>query len=187
MNALNLFQLDPKRKIKVKLDRDHRIMYVNKYFGEVTQYKLHEVLTEDFFELIFDTSESIVKLIKSKVNKDGGSFFIMRGKNRNGSRTFWGIGRSYIVDNILNIEIKMISDLSIEKISELFQNLFEIERNTNIQVADLYLEGFLEEIGMDYSDFSLRVAGISESKAEKYFHIDIDDNEFRKKRKRFWF
>ena len=51
----NCLQLNIAKKIKIKIDKDFLILYVNDYFAEVSGFKISEVIFNNF-DAILDAS-----------------------------------------------------------------------------------------------------------------------------------
>ncbi len=183
----NCIQLEPTRKIKIRVDNQGRVMYVNNYLTEFTGYKVHELILKDF-SILFDIDMPKMALDKliELVENEPKAFFIYKGKTKSGE-CYWGLLKSTqrIVDNELtgyNFEIKMLPAVSISKIDKLFDIIREIENNAGLDAANKYFEGYLEEKGMSFNDFIFDVTEINEKKADQYFSIDADNEVVKKKK-----
>ncbi len=184
-------QLDVTRKLKIKLDKENHIVYVNNYFSEVTGFKISDIIMKDFAFIVdpsmprihLDTFEELAK------TKDS-FYFIFKGVNKDGS-CYWSfakISRRYneAGENVgWLIEGKMLPEPAVAKITKLFEVLKEIENNAGVEAAKKYFEGFLEEKNMDFNEFVLAIAGVTEKKALQYF--EIDEDAVVKKKKKGWF
>ncbi len=186
----NCIQLNAAKKMKIKLDVNGKIMYVNNYFTEVTNYKVHELILKEFNILL---SEDMPKFAQEYVldiaEENPQNYFIIKGNTKNGD-CFWGFVR---ISQELNdsgeikgylLEIKMLPTATIEKISKLYEVLKEIENNAGTKAAEKYFNGYLEEKGYSLSDFVMSVTDVNKKQASKYFEIDEDAQP---KKKKGWF
>ena len=184
-------QLDPERKFKIRVDNNGKILFVNKYFTEFTGYKIHELILKDFSKLFdSDMPKMALQLLIQEIELQPVTYFIYKGVNNDGS-CYWALLRStqnITAQNELdgyNFEVKLLPQVSIEKIDRIYDIVREIEKNAGLDAAVKYFEGYLEEKNMKFKDFILDATKISEKKAKEYFAIDIDSTE--KKKKRSWF
>ncbi len=183
-------QLDPQRKLKIRIDHKGRIMFINNYFTEFTGYKVHELILKDF-SILFDNDTPKMTLDKllEIIDLTPTAYFIYKGKTSTGD-CYWGILRSTqrISNNEIdgyNLDVKMLPPVSVSKIERLFDIIREIENNAGLEAANKYFEGYLEEKGLSFNDFIFDVTEINDKKAEQYFSIDIDD--VKKTKKKGWF
>jgi len=187
----NCLQLDPARKFKIRVNPDGKILYVNNYFTEFTGYKVHELILKDF-SILFDSDlpkmamDNILHMIEGQDK----AYFFYKGKTKDGD-CYWGFVRSTQHYNDegdfkgYRFEVKMLPQVSINKIDNLMDILREIENNAGIDAAKKYFEGYVEEKGLDYNNFILDVVEITQKKADEYFSIDVDEET--KKKKKGWF
>jgi hypothetical protein len=183
-------QLDASKKIKIKLDKEGRILYVNNYFTELTKFKVHELILKDFeYLLSSDVPKLAKKIIYKLADQYNEFYFILKGKIV-GEDCFWSLVKfmnQYDVEGNLKgylVEMKMLPIATIEKIDNLYDILREIENNAGLEVAQKYFNGYLEERGFTFKDFIFNIVEIDEKKADKYFAIDIDA---KPKKKKGWF
>jgi len=190
-SSKNCIQLNAAKKMKIKLDTNGKIMYVNNYFTEVTNFKVHELILKEFINLL---SEDMPKFAQEYVldfaQEYPVGYFIIKG-NVKGGDCYWGVARISQELNEMNevkgylLEIKMLPSTTIDKIDKLYEVLKEIENNAGMKAAEKYFNGYLEEKGYTLNDFVLNVTEINEKQAGKYFEIDEDAKP--KKKKKGWF
>ena len=190
-NVKNCIQLDATRKMKIKLDPAGNILYVNSYFTEVTNLKVHELILQDFNKILDEDMPAFtIKKIMSNLSEKPKSYFILKGKTKD-NNCFWGYVRATqeFKDNGelkgYLLEIKMLPFAAIEKIGHLYEILKEIGNNAGLAAAEKYLDGYLEDRNMDLDSFIFNITGTNEKKVEKYFEIDVDAEPVKKKKS--WF
>ncbi len=183
--------LDVAKKIKIKIDEDFRIQYVNNYFTEISGFKVSEIILQRL-ESIFDTSmpKITLDLFNESTNNYSKFYFIIKGKIKN-NNCYWSFIRvTQRFDNNNEftgylLEGKLLPTATVQKIEKMFAILTEIENNAGKEAAMKYLNGYLEEKNMNFNEFVLAIAEVNEKKAEKYF--EIDEDTAIKKKKRSWF
>jgi PAS domain S-box-containing protein len=189
-NNKTCIPLDLSRKFKFKVDLDGKIQYFNKYFSEFTGYSIAELILKDFSNLFDeDMPKSSFDLLLQELEENPKSYFVYKGKTKNGN-CYWGLLRSTqrVSGNELkgyDLEVKLLPQTSVNTFENLYSIVNEIEKNVGTKAGLKYLEGFLEEKNISFKDFVLQANDINEKKADKYFSIDVDDNE--KKKKKSWF
>ncbi len=183
-------QLDPGKKMKIKIDTNGNVLYVNNYFTEVTNLKITDVILKDLSTLFdSDMPKMAGKLILDELQNNN-SYLIFKGRT-NDNGCYWGFVKSSVEYNNFNevkgylLEIKMLPFKAISKIEKLYDILKEIENNAGVSAAEKYFYGFIEDKGMSVDNFIFNIAEVSEKQAEKYF--DIDEDAPTKKKKRSWF
>ncbi len=186
----NCISLDPARKFKFKVDLKGRIQYFNPYFTEFTGYKISEKILKDFSSIFEDnTPVTSFELLLNEIKTNPKSYFTYKGKTKSGD-CYWGFLKSTqrLSDNNELIGYDMEVKLLPSNATSIFENMYsiisEIEKNAGKNAAKKYLEGYLEDKGMNFKDFVLKSVDIDEKKAEKYFSID-EDKETKKKKS--WF
>ena len=191
-NNKDCLQLDIAKKIKIKIDNNNRILYVNDYFTQISGFKVSEIILKNF-DTIFDVSMPKIAMdVFKKATEDFLKFyFIIKGKTKNFG-CFWSFLK---VTQRLNekqeftgylLEGKLLPTVAIQKIDKLHNIIFEIEKNAGKEAALKYFNGYLEEKGVDFNEFILAITEVDEKKAKKYFEID-EDAMAPKKKKRSWF
>jgi len=183
-------QLNPGKKIKIKIDTNGNVLYVNNYFSQVTQLNISDVILKDlsnFFD--YNMPKMASKLIFEELQKND-SYIIYKGHVK-GNGCYWGFVKSTTEYNNQNeikgylLEVKMLPLKAISKIEKLYDILNEIEKNAGVSAAEKYFYGFIEDKGMTLENFIFNIAEVNEKQAEKYFQIDEDAPE--KKKKKSWF
>ncbi len=185
-------QLDIAKKIKIKIDDNNRILYVNDYFTNITGYKVSDIILKEL-QTILDTSmpKMTVNKLEDIENQFEHSYFIFKGRTKDGD-CYWSFAKITQRFNAQNefegylIEGKTAPVAAVQKVSKLYAVLKEIEDNAGIDASVKYFNGFIEEKGLNFNEFILALAQVNEKKAEKYFEID-EDALAPKKKKRGWF
>lgn len=189
-NSKTCIQLDPNRKIRIKLDTNANILFVNNYFSEVSKMKISEIILKDMTSIFDEDMPKIgTKFILENLNKNEKNYFILKLKVKGGN-CFWALTRgtqefddkSYLKGFLL--EGKMLPTGAIVKIKKLYEIINEIEKNVGDKAAEKYLNGYLEEQNVSLNDLVFNMCEIDEKKAEKYFEIDEDKVI---KKKKGWF
>jgi len=189
-NLKTCIQLDPNRKIRIKLDVNANILFVNNYFSEITKFKVSEIILKDFTSILDEEMPKIAaKVILDGLNKNKKSYQILKIKAKD-SECFWSLVRgtqefdneSYLKGFLL--EGKMLPSTAIERINKLHEVINEIEKNVGDKAAEKYLNGYLEEKNVSFNELILKMCEIDDKKADKYFEIDEDKVV---KKKKGWF
>jgi hypothetical protein len=183
-------QLDPGKKMKIKVNTDGNILYVNNYFTELTKLSISEVILKDLSVIFdYDMPKIAGKLIFENIQKNN-VYLIIKGRIKDNT-CYWGFVKSTIEYNEYNevkayvLEVKMLPTKAISKMDKLYDILKEIENNAGVSAAEKYLKGYIEDKGLTIENFILNVTEVNEKDAEKYFEIDEDAPI--KKKKRSWF
>ena len=187
------FQLDVTKKIKIKIDENFRILYVNDYYTEISGFKVSEIILKPFDSILDATMPKITMDLFEKTTDDFSKFyFVIKGKIKN-NNCFWSFIKVTRMFNKYQefsgylLEGKLLPSNAIQQIEKMFSILTEIENNAGKDAALKYINGYLEEKNMNFNDFVLAIAEVNEKKAEKYFEIDVDASTGKKKKKRSWF
>jgi hypothetical protein len=183
-------QLNPGKKMKIKVNADGNILYVNNYFTELTKLSISEVILKDLSVIFdYDMPKIAGKLIFENIQKNN-VYLIIKGRIKDNT-CYWGFVKSTIEYNEYNevkayvLEVKMLPTKAISKMDKLYDILKEIENNAGVSAAEKYLKGYIEDKGLTIENFILNVTEVNEKDAEKYFEIDEDAPV--KKKKRSWF
>ncbi len=184
----NCIQLDATRKMKIKLDPNGNILYINHYFTEVTGFKAHELILQEFSKILSEDMPAFAqnKILDIALENDK-NYFIIKGITKDGN-CYWGFVRSvqeYNEDNTLKdilLEIKMLPLSAIDKVSNLYDILREINNNAGMVAAEKYFDGYLEDRNLDLKSYILAITETNEKKIDKYFAIDVDAQPVKKKK-----
>jgi len=183
-------QLDPGKKMKIKVDTNGNVLYVNNYFTEITNLKITDVILKDLSTLFdSDMPKMAGKLVLDELQNNN-SYLIFKGRT-NDNGCYWGFLRTTVEYNNFNevkgylLEVKMLPFNAIAKIEKLYDILREIENNAGVSAAEKYFYGYIEDKGMTVDNFIFNIAEVNQKQAEKYFDIDVDSPA--KKKKRSWF
>lgn len=188
----NCLQLDVAKKIKVKIDKNFRILYINNYFTEISGFKVSEIILKNFETLLYPSMPKLTTDLFSKsINEYSKFFFIFKGKTKDDG-CYWSFIKVTQRFNKNNefagylLEGKLLPAAAVQKVEKIFHTLSEIENNAGKEAALNYYNGYLEEKNMDFNEFILDIVEVNVKKAEKYFEID-EDAIAPKKKKRSWF
>ncbi len=171
-------QLSVYDTLKVRLNEQGRIIFADDAFLKFTGLSIDDLVGEPFkvlFEKDFQEGGYDQMIFPYMVQKKK-FYFLMSGRMKDG-KCYWGIVRSsqYYTKGSQQpkflIEIKMLPEQSAEMVADLFGKLIEIKRNAGAEYAIKYFQGYLEENGMNFENFALKVLGIKEKKLDKYFQI----------------
>jgi len=185
-------QLDIAKKIKIKIDDRFRILYINDYFTNVSNFKVSDIILKDLNTILAPSMPKItLDLLEKSANEFQKFYAILKGKTKDGGCywTFIRITQRFNQDKSFAgylLEGKTLPSVAVSKIEKLFSILSEIENNAGKEAALKYFNGYLEEKGVNFNEFILAITEVNEKKADKYFEID-EDALATKKKKRSWF
>ncbi len=149
-------ELDPKRYIVSETDEKGRITFCNDYFVEVAGYSKEELIGKPHsiirhpdmpkvvFKLLWETIQQGINIntVVKNLAKDGRYYWIFTEfESRRDTDTGKIIG--------YHAARKSISKFVIEVVAELYQELLEIEKNSDVKKSEEYLNIFLKEQGDD--------------------------------------
>ncbi|SHO81233.1 SIGNAL-TRANSDUCTION SENSOR PROTEIN-PAS/PAC domain [hydrothermal vent metagenome] len=157
-------QLDPKKYIVSKTDTDGIIEYANDYFIEISGYSMAELMESPHNILRHpDMPKTIFKMLWDRLN-DGQEIVVLIKNRAKDGRYYWVV--TEFESNFDKITNKPISHTAyrkgatakmVEEIEPLYKKLLEIEESLNIEDAQKYLVGYLEERGKSYDEYIKKV------------------------------
>jgi len=153
--------LDPDKVMISKLTPEGQIDFVNDYFVEITGYEVHEIVGKTFEDSKHaDVPMTIFNLMMDHLSDNKNLHIVLKDQAKDG-RYYW-----YITDfeTKLDKEGNKISTSSkrvaaprsvIPEFDKLYKKILKIEQNTSLETAKIYFDGFLEEKGMSFNDYTL--------------------------------
>jgi hypothetical protein len=187
-NSKKCFPLDIEKKMKISIDTNGKIIFLNDYFLEFTDYNISELVLKDITEIMDEEMPiSIQNKLLELTDQYDEFYFIIKGQTKNNT-CYWGftkvtprVNQSNVLSGHI-IEVKTLPSVAIENTKKLFEILKEIENNAGIEAANKYLEGWLEEKHLDFYNFILKMVQVNEKNANKYFELGNQS-----KKKKSWF
>ncbi len=167
--------LDPTRVIMSKTDPKGIIEYANDYFVEISGYEDYELMGQphniirhpDMPKVIFKElwrrlakGENIHALVKNRA-KDGRYYWVLTDfetkYNEQGEIVSYYARR------------KAAPSHAVFQIEKLYKTLLSIEKTQSVNVSERYFFGLLEEKGMNYDQFILKILGVKEEDLNSYY------------------
>lgn len=154
-------KLDPDKAMVCKLDPEGKIDFVNDYFVEITGYEVYEIVGKNIEDLKkADLPMTIFNLVMEHLTNQKNLHIIVKDQAKDG-RYYW-----YITDFNAKLDKKgnTISITSnrtaaprsiIPEFDELYQKILKIEQHSSLETAKIFFEGFLEEKGMSFNDYTV--------------------------------
>ncbi len=181
--------LDPRRTIISKTDPKGIIEYANDYFIEISGYEEFELMGQPHSIIRHpDMPKVIFKLLWSKLKKGENIHALIKNRTKNGNY-YWVI-TNFDIRYDDNGEIiayyaqrKAAPDFAVYQIEKLYKTLRSIERAQGVGVAEKYLNGFLEERGLDYNEYVYNLLTIKKSEVKDYFDMSDTSRKAKKKKK----
>ena len=156
-------KLDPDKAMICKLTPEGQIDFVNDYFVEVTGYDVHEIVgkTVESFKHA-DLPMTIFNVVMEHLSNQKNLHIVLKDQAKDG-RYYW-----YITDfeTKLDKEGNTISTSSkrtaaprsvIPEFDQLYKKILKIEQHASLETAKTYFDGFLEEKGMSFNDYTLHL------------------------------
>ena len=183
----NEIKLDPYKTIMSKTDRKGIIEYANDYFVEISGYKEWELMGQPHNILRHpDMPKVIFKTLWDKLNQAQPTIAIVKNLAKDGS--FYWVVADFIskTDEEGNIKAhyarrKAIPEEVKAKISEFYTTLLNIEKKSGMEASQVYLEAYLDDIGMDYETFIHHLFGLSQEDLHAYMTSEISDESLESK------
>lgn len=152
--------LDPKRYIVSKTDPKGLITYGNDYFVEISGYKEAELINQPHNMIRHpDMPKVVFKLMWDRIQSVQPIMAVVKNLAKDG-RYYWVITEFESKQDKLTNEItgytafrKSASKDVVKMIEPLYKKLLEIEKYSDVDAAEKYLVGFLEEKGLSYDEF----------------------------------
>ena len=167
LNALDYF--------KIRLDNKGRIIFVDDAYLEFTGFDIADLILEPFHKLMF-LGDNVFFRIFTKNVLDGESRYFIALMRKNNGRCFWALLKSTKYEHSGGtyrylIEIKMLPIASVEKIKNIADSVLKIEEEVGIDYAEKYFDGFLEDKGINFTDFVYQLLETGPKQLEKYFKL----------------
>ncbi len=168
--------LNPKKYLVSKTDIDGIIEYGNDYFIEVSGYSETELIGKPHSILRHpDMPKVIFKIMWERIQEGGNFLAIIKNKAKDG-RYYWIYTDFEInLDKVTNKPIsylayrQAITDKIIAQIEPLYKKLVELEKSSDIDTAQKYFIGYLEEKGKSYDEYIEELIGKNQGMAKKFF------------------
>lgn len=166
MNDLNLtpndreVRLEPGQDIISKYSADLLLEYINEYFEEFSGFKIHDELGNSFDSVKhYDMPQTILNIIDQHIVDKKNINLIIKNEIKDG-RFYWFLTDFKFKineDESLNSMVfyrKSPSRIAIPVLDNLYKKLIDIEKHVSMEVAEKYLEGFLEEKKMSFKEYT---------------------------------
>jgi PAS domain S-box-containing protein len=181
--------LDPTRTIISKTDPKGIIEYANDYFMEVSGYEEYELMGQPHSIIRHpDMPKVVFKLLWSKLKKGENIHALVKNRTKDGN-FYWVITNFETkYDDEGNIiayyaQRKAAPDFAVYKIEKLYKTLRAIEQAQGMSVAEKYLNGYLEERGLDYNQLVYNLLTLKSDDVKEYFHTGNQSKRVSKKKK----
>ncbi len=143
-----------------KLTPEGIIDYVNDYFVEISGYEVHEIVGKNLETLKNkDLPTIIYNLILEHIATNKNLNIILKGQAKDG-RTYWYITNlESKKDKNGDLTATIISRTAaprevIPEMEKFYQKLLKIEQHSSLDIAMTYFDGFIEEVGMSFNDYT---------------------------------
>lgn len=153
-------QLSPEKAMVYKLTPEGIIDYINNYFVEISGYDVHEVVGNTLDSLRNNELPTIIyDLILEHIKSNTNLNIILKGKAKDG-RFYWYVTNfESKKDDEGNLIATIVSRTSVPRtvvpeIDNFYQRLLKIEQHSSLDIARTFFEGFLEEKGMSFGEYS---------------------------------
>lgn len=148
------------KSIMCKTDSNKIIEYANEYFVELTSYDEGEIMGESLDLLIHpDMPKTLIDFVWYRVNNKQKTSAIFKFLSKQGNY-FWlqikfDFKVSEVTREISNIYLYAIppSRMGVINLSKFYNNITKIEKNSSIDIAKNYFEGYLENSKQSYESF----------------------------------
>ena len=159
-------ELNPKRYIVSKTDKDGIIEYGNDYFVEISGYTEAELMGQPHSIIRHpDMPKVIFKMMWDRIKKGQNIIALVKNLAKDGS-FYWVVTEfEPKVDPITNEIIsytafrKAAPKKAVETIAPIYAKLLEMEEKGGMEASEKYLHGFLEEKKMTYDEFIDGIVG----------------------------
>jgi PAS domain S-box-containing protein len=156
-------QLAPDKSMVYKLTPDGVIDYVNDYFVEISGYEVHEIVGNTLESLKnSDLPTIIYNMIIEYIENNKNLNIILKGYAKDG-RFYWYVTNFEAKkDENGELTATIVSRIAaprmaIPKIEKLYVKLLKIEQHASLAIAKTFFDGFLEEEGMSFNDYSIKI------------------------------
>jgi PAS domain S-box-containing protein len=179
-------KLDPSKVIMSKTNPKGIIEYANDYFMDICGYEEYELMGQPHNVIRHpDMPKVIFKLMWERLHKGENIYALVKNLAKDG-RFYWVLTS---FETKYNDEGEIISHYARRKaapgnavfqIEKLYKTLKAIEERQNPETAEKYFYGLLEEKGIDYDTFILKLLETSESNLNNYFGVQNDKAVIKK-------
>ncbi len=152
--------LDSSKYIVSRTDTRGNITYGNEYFIEISGYAKAELIGSPHNIIRHpDMPKALFKMMWDRIKQGHNIMAVVKNLAKDG-RYYWVITDFESKNDPKTGEIlgytayrKVAPDKVIEKIEPIYQKLLEIEKTKSVDAAEMYLQGYLDEIGKTYDEF----------------------------------
>ena len=167
--------LDPNQTLLSKVSAIGTILYANDYFIEVSGYEEWELMGQSDIVLQHPNIPIVVyKWIQESVQRGENKPALLKSISKDG-RYFWTLTHfetkfdsNGVVEAVITRQKAAPQDAVI-RIEELYKVLKSIEMKQNPGASEKYFFGFLEEYGLTYDSFILKILNIDAKTLHNYF------------------
>jgi len=168
-------KLDPSRIIMSKTDPKGVIEFANDYFMEICGYEEYELMGQPHNIIRHpDMPKIIFKLLWERLQEGKNIHALVKNLSKDG-RYYWVVTNFETkYDELGNIvshyaRRKAAPGNAIYQVEKLYKTLLAIEKKQNIDIAERYFYGMLEEKRQGYDEFILEILNISKESLKAYF------------------
>lgn len=168
-------KLDPSRTIMSKTDPRGIIEFANDYFMEICGYEEYELMGQPHNIIRHpDMPKIVFKLMWNRLKKGGNIHALVKNLAKDG-RYYWVLTNfetKYDDEGIIVSHYarrKAAPGNAIYQVEKLYKTLRSIEKTQNMEVAERYFFGMLEEKGLTYDEFILNALSMDKQGIESYF------------------
>jgi len=153
-------ELNPKRYIVSKTDKNGKIIYGNDYFVEISGYSESELIGQPHNIIRHpDMPRVIFKILWERLEHKQNMLAVIKNLSKDG-RAYWvttdfEIKRDRLTNEIIGYTAfrKAASQKAIDKMGKLYATLNQIEKELTIEDSEKYLTGYLENEKKSYDEF----------------------------------
>lgn len=184
--------LDPSKTVMSKTNAKGIIEYANEYFMEVSGYEEYELMGQAHNVIRHpDMPKTVFKLLWNRLNKGENIHAFVKNLSKDG-RYYWVLTNFETkYDEAGNIvshysRRKAAPKNAIYEIEKLYKTLKSIEDRQGMETAVKYFEGMLEEKGVTYDHFILKILGVTENELLNYLTDNLIEKKEKKEKKGFF-
>jgi len=183
--------LDPCKVILSQTNFKGVIQYGNDYFVSISKYEIYEMMGKPHNIIRHpDMPKVIFKFMWERLHKGENLYAVVKNLAKDGSYYWVMTSFETTYDEFGNISTHYARRKAVPKnarkvFEELYKKIVAIEK-TNIQAAENYFYGFLENTKMTYDEFFLSVVGMNEDEITSYFQnntnlksTDLEKNDLK--------
>lgn len=158
--------LDPKKYIVSKTDTEGIIEYANDYFIEISGYTEAELVGEPHSIVRHpDMPKVIFKIMWDRLEEGQNIYAIVKNRAKNGKYYWITTDFEANLDKVTNKPISYVAYRQaapkkvVAEIESLYKKLLEIEKTSGMEGSQKYLNGYLEEKGLNYDEYMESLIG----------------------------